>query len=190
MPSSASAAIDGRIEARDRLPGQRELPRCAVAGRDPQGMIDEIEVDLKGSRAIRNRRRRQPARGDIERDMPGMIEPGRRASAGSCRRSGSTAAASHRCHATPRSAIPATGLAIMLLMPEPCACRRAGIRRPSRIPHAALRFGAFRAAARSARGAEQAAAPPAPRNRLQRISHHLSHEKNFDHSDAHRPRER
>jgi hypothetical protein len=46
----------------------------------------------------------------------------------------------------------------------------------------ASRFGAFRAAARSARGAEKAAAPPAPRNRLQRIAHQLSHEKNFDHA--------
>src|SRR5882757_7751706 len=51
----------------------------------------------------------------------------------------------------------------------------------------ASRFSAFRAAALPARGAEQAAAPPAPRNRLQRIAHQLSHEKNFDHSDIHRP---
>jgi hypothetical protein len=44
------------------------------------------------------------------------------------------------------------------------------------------RFGAFRAAPLTARGAEEAAAPPAPRNRLQRIAHQLSHQKKFDHA--------
>src|SRR5258708_36081713 len=76
----------------------------------------------------------------------------------------------------------------MLLMSEAWACR---LRRPTAYHESfnpASRFGAFRAAPRSARGAEKAAAPPAPRNRLQRIAHQLSHEKNFDHSDAHRPR--
>src|SRR4030088_422091 len=71
----------------------------------------------------------------------------------------------------------------MLLMSEPWACR---LRRPTAYHESfnpASRFGAFRAAARSARGAEKAAAPPAPRNRPQRIAHQLSHEKNFDHSD-------
>ena len=65
------------MEARDRLSGERKLPLCAVAGRDPQDVIDEIEVDLERSRAIRYRRRRQPARGDVERHMPGMVQPGR-----------------------------------------------------------------------------------------------------------------
>jgi len=49
------------------------------------------------------------------------------------------------------------------------------------------RFGASRAAALTARGTVQAAAPPASCNRLQRIAHQLSHEKKFDHSDIHRP---
>ena len=40
-------------------------------------MIDEVEVDLERARAVRNRRGRQPARGDVKRDVPGMIEPGR-----------------------------------------------------------------------------------------------------------------
>src|SRR5450756_1529696 len=40
-------------------------------------MIDEVEVDLEAAHAVWNGRRRQPARGDIERDMPGMIEPRR-----------------------------------------------------------------------------------------------------------------
>jgi hypothetical protein len=45
------------------------------------------------------------------------------------------------------------------------------------------RFGAFRAAPLAARGAVQAAAPPASCNRLQRIAHQLSHEEKFDHSE-------
>src|ERR1700694_2231884 len=53
---------DRRIKTCDRLPGQRKLPRCAVAGRNPQGMIDKIEVDLEGAGTIRYRRGRQPAR--------------------------------------------------------------------------------------------------------------------------------
>jgi hypothetical protein len=48
------------------------------------------------------------------------------------------------------------------------------------------RFGASRAAALAARGAVQADAPPAPRNRLQRIAHQLGHKKKFDHSHIHR----
>src|SRR4029077_1199939 len=52
------------MEARNRLSGERELPLCAVAGRDPQNVFDEIKVDLERSRAIRYGRRRQPAWGD------------------------------------------------------------------------------------------------------------------------------
>jgi hypothetical protein len=65
------------MEARNRLSGERELPLCAVAGRDPQNVFDEIKVDLERSRAIRYGRRRQPAWGDVERHMPGMVQPGR-----------------------------------------------------------------------------------------------------------------
>src|SRR5665213_905881 len=39
-------------------------------------MIDEIEVDLEHARAVRNWRGRQAARGDVKRDVPGVIEPG------------------------------------------------------------------------------------------------------------------
>src|SRR5580704_7451690 len=40
-------------------------------------MIQKIELYLEIPGAIRNRRSRKPARGDIERHMPGMVEPGR-----------------------------------------------------------------------------------------------------------------
>ena len=68
---------DSGIEACHRLSGQCQLPLCAVAGGDPQGMIDEVEIDLEGPRPIGDRRGGQPACGDVQRDMPGMIEPGR-----------------------------------------------------------------------------------------------------------------
>jgi hypothetical protein len=48
------------------------------------------------------------------------------------------------------------------------------------------RLGAFRATALSARGAVEASAPPASRNRLQRFAYQLSHKKNFDHGDVRR----
>src|SRR2546423_12559409 len=40
-------------------------------------MIDEIEVDLKCPEAVWYRRGRQPACGDVQRNMPGMIQPRR-----------------------------------------------------------------------------------------------------------------
>src|SRR5438445_12711876 len=52
-------------------------------------------------------------------------------------------------------------------------------------PHS--RFGAVRAAASPARGAKQAPAIPAARNRLYRIAKDLSHIKKFDHGSVRRP---
>src|ERR1700687_705333 len=49
---------DRRIKTRDRLSGQRKLPRGAVAGRNTQGMVDEVEVDLKASAVFLFRRGR------------------------------------------------------------------------------------------------------------------------------------
>src|SRR5476649_2928968 len=40
-------------------------------------MIDEVEVDLECPDAVGDRRGRQPARGDVKRNMPGMVQPGR-----------------------------------------------------------------------------------------------------------------
>ena len=48
----------------------------AVAGGNPQGVIEKVEFDLEGARAIWNRRGRQSARGDVQRDVPGMVQPG------------------------------------------------------------------------------------------------------------------
>src|SRR5713226_2195461 len=43
---------DSGVEARYRLSGQCQLPPYAVAGGDPQDMIDEVEIDLEGPRPI------------------------------------------------------------------------------------------------------------------------------------------
>src|SRR5207302_5853265 len=40
-------------------------------------MRNKIEVDLKGAAAIGDRRGRKPARADVERHVPGMVQPGR-----------------------------------------------------------------------------------------------------------------
>src|SRR4030088_2558353 len=40
-------------------------------------MIDEVEIDLAAPHAVWYRRGRQASRGDVERDMPGMVQPGR-----------------------------------------------------------------------------------------------------------------
>src|ERR1700723_1518085 len=65
-----------RIEARDRLSGQRKAPPAAAAGRNPQIVIDEVEVDLERAHAVRDRRGRKPARGDVKGNVPGVVEPG------------------------------------------------------------------------------------------------------------------
>src|ERR1700743_2977846 len=65
------------VEARDRMTGQRELPRLAVAGGNSQLVIDEIELDLEGSRTARNWRGRESPGRDIKRDVPRMVLPGR-----------------------------------------------------------------------------------------------------------------
>src|SRR5664279_568004 len=40
-------------------------------------MIDEVEIDLKAARSIRDRRGGEAARCDIQRDVPGMVQPRR-----------------------------------------------------------------------------------------------------------------
>src|ERR1700687_3209893 len=67
---------DSRVKTGNRFSGQGKLPRCAVTGRNPQMMIDEVEVDLEGADTVGNRRSRQPAGGDVQRDVPGMVQPG------------------------------------------------------------------------------------------------------------------
>jgi hypothetical protein len=49
----------------------------AIARLNEQPMLDEVELDLEAAFAVWNRRSRQPARGDVERDVPRMIEPRR-----------------------------------------------------------------------------------------------------------------
>ena len=56
---------DRRIEARDRVAGERKMLLRAVAGGNPQGVIEKVEFDLEGACAIRNRRGRQPASSDV-----------------------------------------------------------------------------------------------------------------------------
>src|SRR3979411_631119 len=54
---------DRCVETRDRLSGESKLPRCAVAGRNPQKMIDEVELDLKCPDAVWDRGGSQHAGG-------------------------------------------------------------------------------------------------------------------------------
>src|SRR5205085_11389845 len=65
------------IEARDRLRLEAQRARSSIARGDAQLLFDEIEVDLKSARAMRYRRSGEATRGDVERDMPLMIDPRR-----------------------------------------------------------------------------------------------------------------
>jgi len=67
-----------RVEkARDRTRLEGDDPDVAGGGSHDEPVVDEVELDLKASDAIRYRRGRQAARGDVQRDMPGMVQPGR-----------------------------------------------------------------------------------------------------------------
>jgi hypothetical protein len=65
------------VELRDRHRPQRELADMAVAHAKPQQMVDEIELDGEIAPVAGDRRRAEPARGDVQGDVPGMVEPGR-----------------------------------------------------------------------------------------------------------------
>src|SRR3984957_9789487 len=281
---------DGRVETRDRLPGQRKLPPGAVAGRNPQNMIDQVEVDLKCPDAVGDRRGRQPPRGDIERDVPGMVQPGsareahladdlgpkmqRFISLAPCRgrqfRPGNSRGVAHGspwragghrhsrhdkagrdrpglytrtrgnwgwpryfllaslakaastssflmraaglpgwprfCSSVPSPIMPVwvSGFfagflgADLLVMPEysGCGCARPNLANLRLVPPksatkaypgAVSRIGGFGASTLAARSAEQAAAIPAPRDRLHRVARQLIDKENFDHGEARRP---
>ena len=167
MPSSASAAMRGGVEAGDRVPGQRKLPLRAVAGRDAQAVVDEIEIDLERPRAVRHRRSRQSARRDVERHMPGMIQPGRFGQPDLADDLGPEL--QRRTGVTPRRGrqFRPRGLRIVAHAGTcACCCEGKGL---SRIRSSRLTISCIPGSAAAARGAVKAAAPPAPRHRLQRL---------------------
>ena len=61
------------IKVRYRLRSQRDAARCAVARVHDQPMVDEIELDVEGARSVRDRRRDQSARADVQRHVPPVI---------------------------------------------------------------------------------------------------------------------
>ena len=73
---AAKSREEARLELGDRQPvyeGERLRP--SVARADEQPVVEEVEVDLKGPGAARDGGGRQPAGGDVERDVPGVVDP-------------------------------------------------------------------------------------------------------------------
>src|SRR4029077_6074647 len=68
-------AHDFGIEVRDRPRREADPFLRAIVAAHPEHMIDEIELELKVPHPIGNWRGAQAPDRDIERDMPGMIEP-------------------------------------------------------------------------------------------------------------------
>src|SRR6266849_6251371 len=64
-------------ELRNRLWREHELTEVPVAGSYPQHMVDKVEIELEGAGAVRDRRGRQAARGQVQRHVPGVVEPRR-----------------------------------------------------------------------------------------------------------------
>src|SRR6185437_12004663 len=65
------------MEVGDALRFQRQPPLLAAAGAGDETMVDEVEVDLEDLAADRDRRGAEPARRDVERDLPAMVDPRR-----------------------------------------------------------------------------------------------------------------
>ena len=68
---------DKRVELGNGARLQRDASLPPVTGDDLDEMLVEVEFDLKNAFGVRNGRRAEPARCDIEGHMPGMIEPWR-----------------------------------------------------------------------------------------------------------------
>ena len=61
------------VEVRHGLRHERERFPLAVAGADEQPMIDKIEVDLERAFSVRNGRGPEPARRDVQDDLPPVV---------------------------------------------------------------------------------------------------------------------
>src|SRR5207247_7192420 len=64
------------VELRYRMGPQRDRPHRALTGLDQEPVVDEVEIELERPRAVRDRGRRQPARGHVEGDVPRVVDPG------------------------------------------------------------------------------------------------------------------
>jgi hypothetical protein len=69
-------ARDPAIEVGDRHRLQREGQGPDIRA-EAQGVVHEVELQGEGARAVRDHTGGQPARRDIERRLPGMIQPRR-----------------------------------------------------------------------------------------------------------------
>src|SRR5207249_368899 len=61
------------VEGRHGLWHERKRSRLAVAGADEKSMFDEIEVDLEGAFTVRDGRGAEPARRDVQGDLPPVV---------------------------------------------------------------------------------------------------------------------
>ena len=65
------------VECGDGAWGEADRARFAEAGLDFESVFDEIEVDFEDPFLVGHRRCGEAAGGDIKRDVPRMIDPGR-----------------------------------------------------------------------------------------------------------------
>src|SRR6266550_7983903 len=61
------------VEIGDGPRRERNTALIPIAGLRDQLVIDEVEIDIEGPTVIRNRRRRHPAVGDVQHDLPPMV---------------------------------------------------------------------------------------------------------------------
>ena len=76
-PEFGERAHHPLVEVRDGLGAKREPPMSAIADRHIERMFDEIECDLERAGSVRDGRGGQAARGQVQRHMPAVIQPGR-----------------------------------------------------------------------------------------------------------------
>src|SRR5690606_31488860 len=74
-------AHHGRVEVRHRAGLERHSAAGAVARRDLELVRHEVEHDLERETCVRYWRGGQPSRSDVQRHVPGMVQPRRQGEA-------------------------------------------------------------------------------------------------------------
>ena len=67
----------GVMEGRDRHGAERKALASPICRMALDAVVDEVEANFDSARPVRDERRRQPARVDIKRRVPGMVDPRR-----------------------------------------------------------------------------------------------------------------
>jgi hypothetical protein len=75
-PNAVQELNDAMIEVGDGSRLQRQFARLTPAGAHDEAMADKVKFGFEDFAVGRDRRRSKTSRGDVERNLPAMVEPG------------------------------------------------------------------------------------------------------------------